>query len=191
MKNFFNFVNENINYDKVQQDIFSRINQEDLKRYMEDNNWDEGDEEFASEYYLRDEHSINIDSDGIVEFDKLNDDVSELIGNNLVKLYHFTAKKFEKSVLKDGLIPGLKKTNPYKNTYSGIYLTTRTSGNEIEGYKHIIRNKWKSEVIRIDLKLYLDEIEPDIDDIDLVSGETQFISQEISPDRILNIEEVL
>ena len=39
--------------------------------------------------------------------------------------------------------------------------------------------------------MYLDEIEPDMDDIDIQSGKTQFVSDDISPNRIISIEKVI
>lgn len=177
-----------MNFYTTYNDLYSRIDFDELKKYMIDNNWELDDIQNAGEYFLRDEHSISIGSDGIIEFDKLTPDAEYLIGENAVKLYHFTAEKFKKSILKIGLVQGIKKTNPYRNSYSGIYLTTRTSGNEIDSYKYHIRNKHKSDIIRIDVKMFLDEIEKDEDDLGLASGETQFISDDIPANRIINIE---
>ena len=188
--NFKDFILENSNnYKNVYVDIYSRVYKDDFKQYMLDNNWD--DENDAFEYYLYDEYTINIDSDGIVEFDTLNSNIYDLIGNNMVKLYHFTSSKFENNIRTNGFISGIEKTNPFNNSYSGIYLTTRTTGKEIDGYKHHIVNKHKKDVILITIKMYLDEIEPDMDDIDIQSGKTQFVSDDISPNRIISIEKVI
>jgi hypothetical protein len=179
-----------MDFTSTYNDIYSRIDVHELQKYMNDNNWDLDDAFNAGEYFLRDEFSISIDSDGIIEFDKLTPEIEELIGDNAVKLYHFTSDKFKKSILKIGLVQGIKKTNPYNNSYSGIYLTTRTSGNEINGYKYHIRNKHKAGIIRVDVKMYLDEIQNDVDDMGLASGETQFISDDIPVNRIIDISNV-
>lgn len=190
---FDEFINESKenNFDKTLSDIATRIDKKLLSKYMKDNNWDEDDEEFAIEYFLKDEYSIEIDSDGIIEFDTLDDIIKKLIGDNYIKLYHFTSSKFKKSILENGLITGQAKTNPHGNSYSGVYLTTRTSGKEIDGYKYHIYNKYKKDIILVTVKLKLDDIKPDTDDIDIASGKTQFITDEVSPNNILSIEKVI
>lgn len=170
-----------ISYENTLSDIESRIDYKELLEFDED--------DLDKEYFLRVEKGIIVDSNGNVEFDTLDEGQAHLIGNNFVKLYHFTSGKFEKSIREIGLVKGMNKTNPHGNSYSGIYLTTETSGPVIDGYKHHIR-KHGANIIRIEIKMYLSELTPDIDDEDLKSGDTQFIASNISPDRIIDIEEV-
>lgn len=143
-----------------------------------------------AEYFLESEYNIYV-NDGIVEFYELSDIIIQIIGELPVKLYHFAPKKYKKDILRDGLIKNRVKTNPFGNSYSGVYLTTKTSGPEIDGYKYHIRNAHNSDVIMIELKMYLSELQPDPDDYDMSSGSTQFISDNINSDRIITIEDVI
>ena len=171
----------------ILEDMYSRVDKDEFEEWREYDGDPDGDELSDFEIFLDDEKSITIE-DGIVFFYELKDDVEDLIGNNMVGLHHFTSSKLQKSIEKDGLIVGKKNTNSYKNSHSGVYLTTRTSGNEIDSYKMKAVQKWKGEPIHIVVKMYLSELFPDPDDADIQSGATQFISGNISPDRIIEIE---
>ena len=149
----------------------------------------EFDDYYELEWYLEDEYGIMI-TDDIISFDSLDEEVEKIIGNLPVKLYHFAPKKFKKDIIKEGLIKGKHRTNPYGNTYSGVYLTTRTQGKEIDSYKYHIRNTHNSDIILVEVKMYLNEIVPDPDDVDIQSGRNQFISDNISPQRIIKIEDI-
>ena len=186
------FINENASdkRDMVLNDMISRIDSVKLNEYVIDNDYQDLDIHEASIFFLNDVYQIKVDENGIVEFDTLDDDIIDIVGDNYVKLYHFTSTKFKKSILENGLVSGLKKTNPYGNSYSGIYLTTRTSGREIEGYKYHIVNKHKGGVLLVTIKAKLDDIVPDMDDIDIASGKTQFVIDEVSPRDIISIEKV-
>ncbi len=187
---FENFTLQKTSYDKTISDILSRIDKDQLKTYREDNNWEESDLDDYLPYFLNDEYSISVTDDGIIEFYTLDNNTEELIGENPVIMYHFTSSKLVPSIKKNGLVTGLKKTNPYKNSYSGIYLTTKSSGNDIDGYKYHAVNKHKGEAVKITIKMYLSELAPDSDDAELSSGKYQFMSENIPPDRIIDIEEV-
>lgn len=173
----------------IYDDVLSRINQKNMKKYMSENNWDDDDDiESVLDDFLYDKYSVRI-MDDVIEFDYLTPEITKLIGKNYVKLYHYTSDKFIDDIKREGLVSGKIKTNPYQNSYSGIYLTTRVSGGEIDGYKFHIR-KHGGNVVRIELKMRLSEIKPDLDDVDLVIGKSQFISDNISPDRIIEIENI-
>ena len=179
------------NYFNIINDIYNRLNKKKLQKWIINNDWQDQDIESSIQNFIYDEYLLQIDNDGIIEFDYLDNEIKKIIGNNFVKLYHFTSKKFENSIKNKGLLSGITKTNIYKNSYSGIYLTTRTSGKEIDGYKYHIRNSYNNDVILITVKMFLSEIKPDIDDIDIQSGKTQFISDNIKPNRIIKIENTI
>jgi hypothetical protein len=186
----------NLTDEEILQDIYTRVNKEEFNNWLEDNSSqslnsiEEDDLFYELENFLDDEKNIRV-VDSIIEFYKLWEDVENLIGDNPIKLYHFTSNKFIDSIKNNGLDMGHNKTNPYSNSYSGVYLTTETSGNVIDGYKNHIRQiSNDSEVAMIEVKMYMNELTPDHDDSDISSGETQFISDRIEPNRILNIEEV-
>lgn len=175
----------------VLDDVMSRVNDKELRQYMQENNWEVDELEDAREYFLEDEYGISINSSGIIDINSLNNKIRQLIGQNYIRLYHFTSSNFQDSIRENGLVQGLNKTNPHKNSYSGIYLTSRMTGPEIDGYKSIVRNKYNSDVICVSVKMLTSEIKKDLDDADLSSGETQFVSGNISPDRIIEIENTI
>lgn len=186
IKNFGDFLNENINENNILKDIYSRRNDDEFKEHLKNNGIDTPDL-YEFEFFLNSEKALYIEDD-MVSFHDLSDDIEHLIGSNPVILYHFTSSKYRSSIEEDGLVVGKNKTNPDSNSYSGVYLTTATTGAEIDGYKHHIRQVG-GDIILIKLKLYLNEIEPDPDDSDLHSGRTQFITDDIKKERIIDIDE--
>jgi hypothetical protein len=147
---------ENFN-ESVLDDISTRVDMTKFHSWMEDNNWSIGeDEEYCIEDFLYEIYDIRI-IDDIVEFDTLNNEIISLIGDNYVKLYHFAPGKYKDDISTNGLRLGITKTNPYKNSYSGIYLTTHISGKEIDGYKMNIRNSHNCDPILVTVKMKLNE----------------------------------
>ena len=180
---------ENTSEESILKDIFTRVDKEDFERYWEENNWDEdNDISNVLEYYLKDEQQLTITDQGI-EFWKLDEDQEELIGDNFVILYHYTSSELVDSIKEHGLQTGFAQTNPHANSYSGIYLTTETSGNAIRGYKIKAVQEHGGNPVEIKVKMYLSELSPDPDDEDISSGDTQFIASYVSPDRILEIND--
>jgi hypothetical protein len=189
IKLFENYIKENLNIGVI-DDISSRVDTNEFHSWMVDNGWVIGeDEESCIEDFVYEMYDIRI-IDDIVEFDTLNNEIIRLIGDNYVKLYHFAPSKYKDDILTNGLKIGVSKTNPYKNSYSGIYLTTHIRGNEIDGYKMNIRNSHNCDPILVTVKMRLNEIEEDVDDKDLSSGKWQFISGDISTDRIVDVEDI-
>lgn len=191
IKTFESLNNKDIS-NPIYRDIYTRIDIDEFNQYKIDNNWsDDNNIEDILEYFLRDEYAISLDENNIIEFYTLDNNTEELIGDNWILLYHYTSSKLVNSIKENGIINGFHKTNPYKNSYSGVYLTTNTSGKDIDGYKYHATRKHKGESVRISIKMKLNEIEPDMDDTDISSGKHQFISDDISPDRIIKIETIL
>jgi len=174
----------------VMSDLISRINRKELQLYMDDNNWESDDEESAIEYLLSDEYSLRVDDSGLIEFEYLDKSIIRLIGDNYVKLYHFAPEKYRDNINKDGLISGVVKTNSYQNSYSGIYLTTQTTGPVVNGYKTKIRDTHNCEPIMVVVKAKLQDISPDPDDSGISSGRYQFIISKVLPGDIVSIESV-
>lgn len=189
MKFLYTF--ESFNFDtNTLNDIYARINKNKFRKYMQENDWKVGEEEESClEYYLRDEFSISVDSDGLIEFDYLDSSIVKLIGSNFVKLYHFAPVIFKNDILRNGLVSGINKTNPYKNSYSGIYLTTQVSGTVINGYKNMIRATHKCDSVLVTVKLQLKDISKDNDDKDISCGKYQFVSKNIKPSNIILIND--
>lgn len=193
LKLYQNYLKESVD-NNIIKDIYSRVNSNEFNKWINENssnNIEDMNEEdilWEFELFLKSEKALEI-NEGVIEFYKLWEDVESLIGNNPIKLYHFTSSKYEESIKENGLGVGYNKTNPFSNSYSGVYLTTETSGNVIDGYKHHIR-KVGGDVILIEIKSFLSEIDNDPDDNDIESGETQFVMDFVPVDRILNIEKV-
>lgn len=180
IKKFESLNNKDIS-NPIYQDIYNRVDKEEFNQYKINNNWSNDDNvEDILEYYLRDEHTITLDENNIIEFYTLDNATKELIGDNWILLYHYTSSKLVNSIKENGLICGFHKTNPYRNSYSGVYLTTNTSGKDIDGYKYHATKKHKSESVRISIKMKLDEIEPDMDDADISSGRVSNVIKNIT-----------
>ena len=191
---FKQFINESITEQDILKDMMTRVDEEKFNQYLLEydiNKSELNENELLNKFenFIDNEYQLRVNKNGLISFWKLDDDVEELIKNNAIQLYHFSSSKLKKSILENGLQIGIKKTNPYKNSYSGIYLTTETSGNVIDGYKKIAVSKHRGIPIMVTVKTYLKDIEPDFDDEDLSSGETQFIIDGVSPENIIDIEE--
>jgi hypothetical protein len=192
IKLFENYLEDK--YYSTLKDIYSRVDTNEFNKWIDANSL-EGEinatditEELLDEvsFFLGSEKAIEVDENGYVEFYKLWEDAENLIGNNIVKLYHFTSDRFLESIKQNGLEIGHNKTNSDGNSYSGIYLTTRTSGKEIDGYKYHIRKYGNPVLITIRTKLSL--IEADVDDYDIESGETQFVIDRVDYKDIIDID---
>lgn len=147
---------------------------------------DLGDEEgflWEFAYWLEQERAIRV-SDGLVHFYKLWDDAARLIGDNPVILYHFTAAKNVAAIRRDGLEGHHPSVN--RRSTDGVFLTTETSGPAIEGYK---RNAARGGgAVCVAVRTTLGELQPDPDDADITSGQTQFVADDVAPSQIVSIE---
>lgn len=123
------------------------------------------------------------------------------------KLYHFTAKRFLDSILKEGLTKGvmLKKLNPIEFIFNKQWLTKNPDFNQ--GWSiGTGRLKYKRNEIRLTIEIPLDELPnlkpwtqmrflvpevvKDLEDSDLADPQNWFIYQGIiSPKWITEIKE--
>ena len=172
----------------ILQDMLTRADQNKVRQWATQNDWDD-DEDFMHVfgYWLRDEHGITV-SNGMVEFYRLwHRDTERLIGENPVLLYHFTSSARVAAIRKHGLVSGKRSVN--RTQTEGVYLTTEASGPAITGYIHnALRGTTKAYGVRIDVRTYLREVQPDPDDEDISSGATQFITDYVAPSQIIGIE---
>jgi hypothetical protein len=175
-------------YDSTLKSLYSRVNIKHFNGYMDENGWERDEVESALEYYLEDEFGLSVDGDGLINFDTLSSGAEKLIGNNFVRLFHFAPSIFKGDIKREGLVPGRVKTNPYGNSYSGIYLTTEVSGPAVRGYIYHIKQKHDSDAIVVTVKMKLNELRPDPDDRGISSGKRQFITSKVPSNRIVEIE---
>ena len=181
-------------------DMFSRCDNKQYMKYISEEDPDlfvvndKFDEFEAKKYFLKDVYNIevvDVEEQKLVSFYEFTNEINKIIGHNPVLLYHYTSSNLLNSILKNGLITGYKKTNPFSNTYSGVYLTTENSGRVVEGYVRMAVRKHGGMGIQLYVKKYLNDVHPDPDDADLRSGKFQFITEKVFSKEILFHEEHL
>jgi hypothetical protein len=172
-------------------DMLNRANLDDVREWLIDNGTDEEDLadpdlflwEFA--YWLEQERSIEV-REGIVWFWRLEHDCSHLIADHPIGLYHYTNNYAAAKIKRDGLVGDQKSVN--NRTEEGVYLTTESSGPAVRGYIwNAVRARKGSHGVCVTVKTFLRDISPDPDDSDIVSGQTQFITDYVAPSQIIGI----
>lgn len=192
LKPFAQYLNESAIDDVLSnmlRDMYSRT-KEQFDDYVAENNLEEDaqdDFEYEFEHFLSNEIGIDIDSDNMVTFDKYDPSFDRIVGDYPILLYHYTSSSLVPDIMRDGLQTGIHQTNPHENSYSGVYLTCEYSGSAVNGYCHHARNQHEGDAVRLHVKVYLHELEPDPDDADIASGDCQFTIPAVSPDRILKV----
>ncbi len=161
--------------DGDKQEIASAMADDSLRRdYVED--------------FIRDEHSLTVRPDGIIEFYRLwNDQTRKIIGDNPVLVYHHTSDAILPTVETEGLKRTESAHNAYQNSKAGVYVSTETSGPAVTGYHRSATSNLGGDEITLGIKTDLDSLEPDPDDADISSGATQFILPYVSPRDIVEI----
>ena len=131
--------------------------------------------------YLKDEHSIEIRDDGLIEFWVLNNSVNRIIGNLPVVVFHHTSDKLDRKIRSRGIRADAKTINPYKNSKAGVYVTTERSGPAVDGYIRMAIRTHRGNGRVWTIKTTLQELRPDPDDHDISSGRHQFILPYVKP----------
>ena len=193
------FENNNIEQNMINE-MFSRCNQKvymnwvsnaDIELFTVDDKFDEYE---AKVSFLEEQYGIkviDVEEQNLVSFDENLPELKKIIGNLPILLYHYTSSNLLNSIKKEGLIKGYKKTNPFTNTYSGVYLTTEVSGNAVSGYVKMAIQKHGGRGIQLYIKTYFDKITGDPDDADLRTGRYQFITDYVSPKDIIFYEDYI
>jgi hypothetical protein len=138
------------------------------------------------EDYLKNEHSIRIRRDGLITFYHLTKSVRTLIGDLPVALYHYTASRVIRSIRDYGLEGDRETVN--NREVDGVYLTTEQSGPAVTGYVRRAITAHGGYGVRLTVKCYLDELEPDPDDAGIASGRMQYVISDVPPERIVKVE---
>ena len=172
---------------KTMQALAQRVNQQEFQQYVAEHGL-EDDPESAVEYYLKDTYSIQVRSDGLVEFWKLEPGVEEIIGDLPVLLWHHTSSKLLPKIKREGLRSDVRKrSNPYMNSRAGVYLTTESGGNACDGYCRNACSTHGGDPIAIGVRTTLQQVQPDPDDADISSGSHQFFIPYVSPQDIVEV----
>lgn len=138
------------------------------------------------EIYLDDSYSVTVRPDGLVHFWRMEPGLDAWIGDLPVALYHFTASGVLRSIKASGLEADRVSVN--RTTMPGVYLTTESSGNAIDGYVRNAVRTHGGRAIRITVLAYLSELQADEDDADIQSGAHQYVMPHVPPERIVSVE---
>ena len=185
---------ENNTEESIINDMFSRVSKNVYMKWMSEADIDlftvddKFDELEAKTAFLDEQYEIRVievEGQNLISFNEYLPDIKKIVGGYPILLYHYTSSNLLSSVLKEGLIKGYKKTNPFTNTYSGVYLTTETTGNAVKGYIRMAYNKHGGDGIQLYIKTYFSKIQQDPDDADLKSGRYQFITDYVPPQDII------
>ena len=185
---------ENNTEESIINDMFSRVSKNIYMKWMSEADIDlftvddKFDELEARTAFLDEQYGIQVkevEGQNLISFDEYVPEIKKIVGDYPILLYHYTSENLLESVLKDGLIKGYKKTNPFTNSYSGVYLTTEVSGNAVRGYVIKATQKHGGYGIQLYIKTYFSKIQQDPDDADLKSGRYQFITDYVPPQDII------
>lgn len=137
---------------------------------------------------------VHVTDDGYVQFDQLGSsdecDTEEAVGGLPVLVYHHTTSGALKGIREQrGLVSG--RTLGYEptehNSADYVFVTTRRSGPEINGYVWRARERFGGDHVILTIKTTLYELEPDPDDADLPTGRTQFVLDRVGLDDIVEV----
>jgi hypothetical protein len=172
---------------KVIEVDFSISNKEFFD-WLEDNGWEQldfvEDPENVFNDFLNTEYDVEYNFDnGYFEIN--SNDVPDFVKDHKVLLYHHTSSSIIDSIKQKGLMAGVNKTNPYKNSYSGVYLTTEYSSPTVEGYKYHATQKLGGEPVTLKVIVDYKDLSKDSDDSDIQSGNYQFITKRVEPENII------
>lgn len=175
------------------RDLESRTPQRAFRSWLDDLIGDEAetkaalaDEPLRLDYlrdYLREAHNITVREDGRIEFWKLTPDVRRIVGDRDVVLLHHTASGIDAAVRREGLRPGRKNVN--RRSRDAVFLTTEAGGPAVTGYRRAAVQTHGGDEITYEVVAKVSDLQPDPDDEDIKSGQTQFIVDRVPPDRIL------
>jgi len=179
--------------------MFSRCDNKEYIKYMSEADVelfsiDDKFDKFESiKYFLKDVYNIEIkeiEENYLVSFRAFDKNIKKIVGDYPCLFYHYTSSTLLNNILRKGLIKGYKKTNPYLNTYSGVYVTTEDWGPAVFGYVRKAIQKHGGKGITLYIKKYLKDLKQDPDDVGLRSGKFQFITEHVYPKEIIFHEEI-
>lgn len=140
------------------------------------------------EEYLRDELSVEIRDDGLIEFYLLDGQTSDLIGDLPVVLFHHTASGVLDRIKKEGLRPGID-VNRWGKPAAGVYLTSLWNDVASEGYFRRAAAIHGGEPVTITVRVRVSNLVSDPDDEDLSSGRYQWVVPYIPREDIIDVAE--
>lgn len=182
--------------ERVLADIEPRVDAKDFRRWLDDlfeNNETEikealADDDTRRDYlgdYLDSEHQLRVRDDGLIEFWKVTPEVEHIVGDNPVIVYHHTSDALLPKIGEQGLTRGNAPAQHAYNSNAGVYVTTATSGPDVDGYLRNATQKHGGREITLGIRTTLRDLTPDPDDADISSGQYQFILPSVSPTEIV------
>jgi gamma-glutamylcyclotransferase (GGCT)/AIG2-like uncharacterized protein YtfP/GNAT superfamily N-acetyltransferase len=189
---------ERVDRDAVVRDLLSRagadFDKTDAAVEARAEDQEVGDDEgylSAFEYWLADEHGIDVRDDGLVTVNEpFDDDARQIVGDNWVVMYHHTATgkdgRLARKIGREGLVASKKNVNRNNLPSSGVYLTTRSGDAAANGYLYNARQKHGGDERLYSVVVKLSELAPDSDDEDIDSGRYQAVVDEVPTSRILD-----
>lgn len=149
------------------------------------------DEEVYRDYFtdwLRDEESITVRDDGILEVWCLSAGwTPDLVRDMRVMFYHHTSSVFVPTILEEGLSGDVAYEESEGQT-GLVYLTTEYDGPAVRGYGRRAAALHGGHPTMIGVWMYPSDLEPDPDDEDLSCGRYQFVVDFVPPDRIVEVD---
>lgn len=139
--------------------------------------------------FLRQELDLEIEPDGLIQFDRLTRDVRDLVVELPVVLYHHTSSTLASRIRREGLRragDGRKATNPYLNSKAGVYVTTDPGRDVVSsGYLQKATSVHGGDPLSLRVRTTVFELEPDPDDQDIphLRGR-QFVLGQVRPQDI-------
>lgn len=147
---------------------------------------DEALEDFR--YDLEDE-GLEVRYDGLLVITYPSAEILERVGNREVVLYHHTASALLPLIQEEGLLASPPEKSDPDCSGAGVYLTCEYGGAAVDGYGRSASRLHGGDPVMLEIKTRLTDLIEDPDDVDLKSGDYQWVStMDISTEQILNLE---
>jgi hypothetical protein len=174
------------------------IKSQDFARWMRDeweaspDEWDPEDLPSQAEEYLSAEHGVTLkQGEDYPQVWRISPVLAELLDGLPFELYHATSS----AVLEDGIVPqGMLRgaraehqvTDQTYSSRAGLYLSSDYN-HALGHYGTMAEDKWGGEAVILTVLVFLDELEPDPDDVALGSGKNQWVTPALPISRVVNV----
>ncbi|MBK6942490.1 MAG: hypothetical protein IPH13_20130 [Planctomycetes bacterium] len=181
----------------VLADIYTRVDQPAFDKWLRDfaEVKDAKSEQDARHHFysylndwLYEKYNVSVRTDGLIEFWQLSPRLVSILGDNRVVLYHVTGEKILPQIRKLGLLPATSKrtrTDAMYSTGAGVYLSSVSSGNQMNTYASNARTRF-GDYVMLTVRVSPQDLAPDPDDADIASGRTQFIVDHVPPEDVID-----
>jgi len=186
---------------QVEDTLLARtIKSQDFARWMREE-WDAGPDEWdlddlpaQAQEYLSAEHSVGLqaDSEGYPTVWRIEPALAELLEGLPFELYHATSSAvLEDSIVPQGMLRGARAehqvTDQIYSSRAGLYLSSDYA-HALGHYGTMAEDKWGGEAVILTVLVFLDELQPDPDDVILAIGQNQWVTPALRLSRVVNVE---